>query len=224
MNDYLSLVLQSKLFEGFSRLDCKIMYSLLQPRWMNFSKNEVIVNEGDIVDFIGIVRIGRIISAKFDYEGNVNLMEILECPMSLCTEVVFTTSRISPITITSAEDSTILVFSYARFMESLPDKYRVKMLNNINHILANDNVRKMYKINVLSKKSLRDKILMYLYLMKKKTGKSSFEIRMNREQFAQYLCVNRSALSHELAIMRKEGLISFNKDMFTICKNNTRNK
>ena len=221
MDNYLDLMMQSRLFKGFSKYDCKCIYSLMQPRCMNYIKNEVIIHEGNKVDCIGIIVRGRISCAKYDCEGKVNLMEIMECPMLLCTEIVLTSSRISPLTIISAEDSSVLFFPYNRFMEndSISDKYKIKMMNNIIHLLANDNIKKMYKIIVLSKKSLRERILMYLHLMETKRGESTFSIGMNREQFAQYLCVNRSALSNELSIMKKEGLISFDKNIFTVHNN-----
>lgn len=220
VRDYLSLIMKSKLFEGFSKSDCITIHSLLQPNFKDFLKNEVIVNEGDRVDYIGIVSTGRVISTKIDYDGNTHLIEILEPPMLFGMEIVTTSSRISPLTITSAEQCSILVFSYDKFMaeEALLNQYRVKMLSNIMHLLANENVKKMYKIEVLSKRSLRERIMIYLHLMERKSGEASFCIGMNREQFAQYLCVNRSALSHELSAMRKEGLISFHKNWFTINK------
>lgn len=221
MENDLSLIMQSKLFEGFLKSECKIIYSSLQPKLMHFKKNEVIVNGDDLVNFIGIVSSGRVTSAKYDYEGNINLMEIMERPKLICMDIVFTSSRVSPMTIISAEDSSVLVFNYDKLMvqETLPEKYRIQMLNNSIRLLANDNIRKMYKINLLTKKSLRDKILMVLHLFESRRGQSSFDIGMNREQFAQYLCANRSALSHELGVMRKDGLISFNKNIFTICRN-----
>ena len=218
MDNYLSLMMQSKLFEGFSNSDCQTIYSLLQPNLREFSRNEIIVNEGDRVEDIGILCAGRIMSVKIDYLGNTHLMEILQRPMIFGIEIVTTPSQISPITMISTEKSSILVFSYHRFMakDVLLDQFRVKVLNNIMHLLANENVKKMYKIEVLSKRSLRNKILIHLHLMEKKAGGSPFSIGMDREQFAQYLCVNRSALSHELSTMKKEGLIFFHKDIFTI--------
>ena len=221
LENKLPLLMESKLFEDFTEAECKMVCSLLQPDLMDYAKNENIVNEGDLVDYFAIVCNGRVIKNKVGCDGNTHLIEILEKPKMFGIEIAASSSRISPITICSAEESSILRFQYDRILnqEFIPDKYRIKVLNNLINLMANDNVRKMYKIEVLSQKSLRIKILMHLHLMRDKTGKSSFSIGMDREQFAQYLCVNRSGLSHELGLMRKDGLISFKKDMFTVLDN-----
>ncbi len=71
-------------------------------------------------------------------------------------------------------------------------------------------------MELLAKKSLREKISAYLLRQQKKAGKNVFIIPLNREELADYLCVNRSSLSHELSKMQKDGLISFNKNKFEI--------
>lgn len=84
------------------------------------------------------------------------------------------------------------------------------------NILSNENIRLMYKIDTLSKRSLRDRITTYLSIIREKRHVDTFDIGMTQEQFAQYLCVNRSVLSSELNKMRKEGLIDFTKSTYTV--------
>jgi CRP-like cAMP-binding protein len=74
----------------------------------------------------------------------------------------------------------------------------------------------MYKIDVLSKRTLQEKILTYLSLIREKNCADTFEIDMNQEQLAQYLCVNRSVLSKELNLMRKNGLIQYQGKCYTV--------
>lgn len=214
----ISIIMGSKLFEDFTQAECEMVCSLLQPDFVSFSKNEIIVNEGDQVDYFAIVCSGKVIKQKIGCEGNTLLIEILENPKLFGIEIAASSTQVSPLTICSAEESSVLRFKYDQILnqEFIPEKYRIKVLNNLINLMANDNVKKLYKIEVLSQKSLRTKILMHLQLMKEKTGMQTFSIGMDREQFAQYLCVNRSSLSHELGLMRAEGLISFKKDLFTI--------
>jgi CRP-like cAMP-binding protein len=68
----------------------------------------------------------------------------------------------------------------------------------------------------LYKKQLRERIITFLQHMQNKTGSDSFDIGMDREHFAQYLGVNRTALSHALSLMREDGLIEFKRDHFEI--------
>ena len=76
----------------------------------------------------------------------------------------------------------------------------------------------MYKTDVLSRRTLRERVTTYLSIIREKRGSDTFDIGMTQEQFAQYLCVNRSALSKELNAMRREKLIDFRKTVYTIKK------
>ena len=88
------------------------------------------------------------------------------------------------------------------------------MLRNISNQLSNENIKRQNKVDVLSVNGLRDRVMMYLETQASKKGTSSFTIPFNREELANYLCVNRSALSHELSLMRQEGIIEFRKNRF----------
>jgi CRP-like cAMP-binding protein len=115
----------------------------------------------------------------------------------------------SPATLTSRADSTVLFIPYAKILESDGVRTEVKktIMTNCGEILSNELIRLMYKIDVLSKRMLRERILTYLSLMRERTGSDTVDIGMNQEQFAQYLCVNRSVLSKELNQMRRSGLM-----------------
>lgn len=80
--------------------------------------------------------------------------------------------------------------------------------------MASDNIRKMHKIEILAERGLRNRILMYLEILHRKSGTDTVSVKMSREQLAQYLCVNRSALSNELNKMKREKIIDFERDQF----------
>jgi len=89
-------------------------------------------------------------------------------------------------------------------------------LENILIYIANENIRKQHKIEIISQNGLRDRILTCLRMFSRRRRSSSFAISFTREEFADYLCVNRSALSHELSKMQQEGILTFRKDHFTL--------
>jgi CRP-like cAMP-binding protein len=93
---------------------------------------------------------------------------------------------------------------------------RETVTNNIFRILADDSMKKQYKIDVLYKKSMRERVKTFLLHMAEKTDSQSFDIGMDREQLARFLGVNRSALSHELSLMQHDGLIRFSKSRFKL--------
>lgn len=210
---------KSKLLEGFSEKECGIILSQMNPRYKQFSKDEVLFQDGDKVNYVGIVCSGKITTAKLDHEGNASLLYILEPPKLLGLEIAATPSQISSIIATTAEDASVVMFSYGELttQDRLPMETRNRIMHNMLTLLANENMRRMYKIDLLCHKSLRERILTYLrFVARKKGTSSSFTIPFNRDQLAQYLNVNRSALSHELALMQREELISFKKNKFTL--------
>lgn len=218
MSTTIALMKESKLFEGFSFEDCATVHSLLKPRCKSFLKDEILVHDGDRVDYVALVLRGKIYTAKLDNEGNASLLYILEPPKLFGLEIAATPTQISSITVSSAEKSEVIFFTYADLTtnERLPAVFRNKLMHNMLSILANENMRRLYKIEFLSKKTLRERILAYLRFQAQKAGKLTFAIPFNREQLAQYLNVNRSALSHELSLMAKDGLISFSRNRFIL--------
>ena len=86
-----------------------------------------------------------------------------------------------------------------------------ELLQGIVGYMADESIRRMYRIEIMSKKKLRDRILTYLRIKESEIGTSAFTLDISREQLAYELCVNRSALSNELGKMQREGLISIDK-------------
>ena len=218
----IDLMMKSKLFEGFSEAECLELRTLLRPTLKEYSRRQMLINEGDRVDFLGLVESGRLTCTKFYYTGNSHIISVLEPFDLLGLETVVTPTRISPVTVTAQSVSSILVFDYDSLITDkvLHRTSRLRIMENLIKILGNEGIRQMYKIEVLSKRALRDRVMTYLCLMSQKRGKDTFSIRMTQEQLAQYLCVNRSALSAELNDMAREGLISFKRDCYSICREN----
>lgn len=215
---HLAVMKRAKIFEGFSSLDCDAIVSLIKPEIKWFAKDEIIINEGDEIDYLGIVCSGKIVRERQDYEGNVSLQHILVSPNIFGFDIASTPTKISPITLKCLKDSKVMLFSYTKLVAEniTPAKNRILLMSNLITLLANENMRRLYKIELLSQKLLRKRIVMYLNFVARKTGSRTFIIPFDRSQFAQYLNANRSALSSELSQMKKDGLIAFNKNKFTI--------
>jgi CRP-like cAMP-binding protein len=88
-------------------------------------------------------------------------------------------------------------------------------------IISNENIRKHYRLAILSTRGLRDRILIYLSMQAGRAGNSTFSIPFSRDELASFLCVNRSALSHELSLMEQDGLIRFHKNEFSLLLDGT---
>ena len=98
----------------------------------------------------------------------------------------------------------------------LPEADRLIMMESLLGLIAGENLRKMSQIEIISQKGLRSRILTFLAIQRSFFGCDEFTVPYNREELADYLCVNRSALSHELRRMEQEHLLYCRKNIFRI--------
>lgn len=181
-------------------------------------KGNFLIQYQETLDFFGIILRGSVHTMHIFPDGCVSIMDALK-PGEVCgADLICTRSRISPYYARAAEDVELLVFPGKIIWDPgfLPESIRRTMTDRLLVLLAQSNMKKEYRLAILSRKGIRDRILTYLTMQADKRHTDTFEIPFNREELASFLCVNRSALSHELSLMRKEGLISFHKNRFTI--------
>ena len=133
-------------------------------------------------------------------------------------DLLWTGSRVAPYFAVAAEDSQVVQFPAFLLDEDggLEAKWRLQILEKVLKLISQDNMRKEYRLSILSRKGLRERILTYLSMQGAKRRTSTFTIPFTREELASFLCVNRSAMCHELSLMQQEGLISFRKNEFTL--------
>lgn len=189
----------------------------LQFQVCTYSKGELIFLEGEAVQEVAILHTGTVRGEKFHMEGDVDLMYLYRKGETFGAEAAVSRRKSSPLTYVANEDSSAILIPFKGICES---RYAGPVTLALLQILADDNIKKLYKIEMLSKRGLRERIMTYLRIMRKKAGKETFSIHMDQMQFAQYLCVNRSALSYELNAMKREGIIRFKKDRFEILEKN----
>lgn len=211
-------LIKTKLFSGISRADVDLLYPLLNIQQKQCQKGAVLVGPDKVVDFIGVVFSGELNTYKEDVDGRLNLIRKTHASEMFGLDIASTPSQVSPLVISCATDAEIATFPYALIASPgpIPDQHRCVMLKNILELIANQNIRQLYKIDILSRKSLRDRIMLYLTLQAKRKKTNELLLPFNREEFAAYLCVDRSALSRELGRMQREGLITYNKNRFRI--------
>lgn len=209
----MEILKKTGLFDKLSDRECTLLFNMLAIGEKTYSKREIIVHEGSEVQHLFVVKKGKVIGEKFHIEGETNLLNVYEEGEVMGLEAASSISKTSPLTYTADTEVTVIMIDIASIL-SCPLKEII--LENIIHLLSDISIRQMYKIQVISKHGLRDRIMAHLLIMQRKRNTEVFDIRMSQEQLAQYLCVNRSALSYELNKMKKEGLIDFKKSKFKI--------
>ncbi len=187
-------------------------------RVRQFSKGEEIIGARERVDWFGVVLEGRVQIKQLFSNGMSSLMENLFSSYVLGAELIFTKTRKSPYHAVAAVPTQVMVFPCGLLTDPgvLPAEDRQIMWRQLLTMISQANMRKHNRIAILSQRGLRDRVLTYLTLQAARREDDSFQISFSREELADYLCVNRSALSHELSLMKQDGLIQFRKNRFTL--------
>ncbi len=198
------------------QLICQTLLPL--GRMRGFAQNETIISAQEQVDWFGIVLEGRVQIMQTFSSGMTSLMENLFPSYALGADLIFTKTRRSPYHAVAAVPSRVMAFPKELLTEPglLPPEARLALWQRLLTMISQANMRKHNRIAILSQRGLRARVLTYLILQANHRADDSFQIPFSREELADHLCVNRSALSHELSLMEQEGLIRFRKNRFTL--------
>ena len=210
---YLESVIESGLLDELKKADYMEAFEQLKITGRNYKPGEAVFFEGDLIDKFCIVRKGSVRSEKTYLNGEVHIIDIFDEGAVFGLAVAASRSRVTAVDFISNEDTTIVFVS----MHSIrKNKFANEMQKALTYMLADSNIKMSNKIEILAERGLRDRVMVYLHVLQAKSGTDTVTIRMSREQLAQFLCVNRSALSNELSKMKKDGIIDFKGPRFTI--------
>ncbi len=216
MKNYFDLVCAHPIFDNITREDFNAMFNCISAFEKSYAKNEYILHLGDKIDFVGIVISGEVRVMKSDENGNETIIaEISDGDIFL---EVFACADIfqSPVSIVAGAKSRVLFLDYRKIVTTCSSscRFHQTLISNMLKVIARKSLYLNQKIDIISKKTLREKIMAYFNYSRR--GAKKFTIELNREQLASFLCADRSALSNELSKMQKEGIIKFSKNEFEI--------
>ena len=213
---YLETVINSGLFRHVRKSDYISVFEKLSISERNFKRGETIYYQGDVIDQLCIVERGSVRGEKTYPNGDIHIVSIFDEGSIVALEIPLSRKKTSPIDVIANENCRMVVVSIQSIEQS---RHRDQLHRALMENLADDNIRMMHKIEILAERGLRDRVMVYLNVLSSKSGSNVVQVRMSREQMAQFLCVNRSALSNELNKMKREGIIDFRRGEFTILKN-----
>ncbi|MBR0455507.1 MAG: Crp/Fnr family transcriptional regulator [Firmicutes bacterium] len=210
---YLESIIDSGLLNELKKTDYMEAFEQLKISGRSYKPGETIFFEGDVIDKFCIIRKGSVRSEKTYLNGEVHIVDIFDEGSVFGLAFAVSRSRVTALDFISNESSEIVFVSMHSIQKN---KFSSEMNKSLTFMLADSNIKMSNKIEILAERGLRDRILVYLNVLRVKSGSDTVTVKMSREQLAQYLCVNRSALSNELSKMKKEGLIDFKGPKFTI--------
>ena len=206
------------LFAGIAEENLNALLNCLHPPLKRYAKNQFVLLEGDPTDRFGLVISGKVQILKEDYFGTRNIIASVG-PNELFGEA-FSAAELDayPLSVIAAEESEILLFNMKQLLTTCERScaYHHRLIRNMVRILGRKNVGLLTKIDHVSQRSTRDKVLSYLSSVAKETGSNQFTIPFNRQELADYLCAERSALSAVISKLQEEGVLTFNRNRFTL--------
>lgn len=204
------------LFHGVSGEELGSMLGCLDARERHYSKGEAIFREGDRAEWVGIVLEGEVHIMKEDYAGNRSVIGAVG--QGQLFGEVFACAGVEhlPVSAVATQPCRVLLVSCRRIITTCPSScgFHNLVIRNLLHIVARKNLMLNQKIEFLSKKTTRDKLLAFLSAHAKAQNSKIFSIPYDRQALADYLGVERSAMSAELSRLKKDGVIDFHKNQF----------
>jgi len=208
--------LHSPLFDGIESHDRKAMLSCTGYHISTFRRGDIVAFEEENIKHVGIVLSGAVDMVKEDLWGNRTMLVRTRKGDVFGETFACGSDNLSVVTFTVSEDATILFMPFDRVMHNctMACQFHLKLIENMVRVIANKNRDLMRKVEVVSKRTIREKLLAYLSIQSQVQQSRYFEIPLGRVELAEYLCVDRSALTRELAKMKDDGLIDYDRNNF----------
>ena len=218
MEKYITLLRNSKLFQGIDEKDITSMLGCLSAVRRNYHKGETVFQRGERIDSVALLLEGSIHIQKEDYWGNLSILnEITEGEIFGEVYACLGSEEILNNAV-AVKDSEVLFLDVKRILTMCPSAcpFHGRLIRNLLSVLAQKNKMLTQKMEHMSKRTTREKLLSYLSEQSQRAGSPVFDIPFNRQQLADFLSVDRSAMSAELGRMRDEGILSFERSHFEL--------
>lgn len=206
------------LFDGIKEDDRSEMLKCLNAKKKQYKKGSTVLGRGGRTSEMGMVLEGSVHMVKDDFWGNRSILGQAS-PGQMFGEVYACLPRQGlEVDVVAAEDTEVLFLDVGRILTvcSSACSFHTRLIRNLLTILAEKNLMLTHKMEHMAQKSTRDKVLSYLSMEAEKQGGPEFAIPFNRQQLADYLSVDRSAMSRELSRMKAEGLLDFHRNRFRL--------
>ena len=210
----------TQLFRGLKEAEITSLLECLHTAKRSYQKGEVILSEGSITENIGIVLSGMAVISCNDIWGNTSILGNV-APGSVFAEVyACIPGQPTLVTVSAVEDTSVLFMNVSRVLATCINAcpFHTRLVRNLLTVCAHKSLQLSQRILHTSSKSIRGRLMSYFSECAKRAGSNSFLIPYNRQQLADYLNVDRSALSAELGKLRREGVLSAERNRFTILK------
>jgi len=221
MKKYSDMLYNIPLFRNINQADIEIMLNCLNPYLRSYEKGIYITHCGERINAIGVVVNGTVQMLKEDVWGNTTILAIIQEKDIFGETFVCSRYYNSTVSFRTATDCEVLFLSLAKLLHSCSNvcEFHHQLIDNMIILMAQKNMQLMEKVEIISRKTLREKILTYLSRQAQRNNNLCFTVPLGRQELADYLGADRSALSRELSRMKDDGLIDYHKSTFRLYEN-----
>ena len=218
MKKYLPLLKRTKLFGGIEEEELLSLLKCLNAKKQDIPKGGYIFHVGEYLSTVALMLKGSAHIQRNDYWGNLSILGKITEGEIFGEAFAIQGSETMLNDVVAIEDSTILFLDVNRILTvcSASCRFHNMLVKNLFGILAQKNRTLTRKLRHMSHRSTREKLLSYLSEQSRLSGSPSFEIPFNRQQLADFLSVDRSAMSNELSKMQNEGILEYNRNKFIL--------
>lgn len=218
MEKYFEILRACALFEHIEQQDIFGMLSCLGAKAKEYSKKQVVFARGQPARYVGVVLSGSVRIEQLDYSGQRSIVSTCQPADIFAESFACAGGATLPVSAVCARDSSVLLIDSARIMAPCDSSchFHRQLIYNLMKIIAAKNIRFHRKLDIISRRTTKEKLLAYLSYMAAENNSRSFYIPFSRQELADYLEVDRSGLSVRISRLKKEGMLECDKNFFCL--------
>jgi CRP-like cAMP-binding protein len=212
------VIKNAPLFTGIDSTELESLLHCLQAKLQEFGREEYLFRVGDRAESLGMLLHGSVLVVQEDFWGNRNLMSRIAPGQVFAEAFACSPGAVLNVSVVADEPGTVMWLNVQRILNTCPTActHHVRMIRNLLSDLANKSLQFNEKLTHIGQRTTREKLLSYLSAEAQRKGCSTFDIPFDRQQLADYLSVERSAMSAELSRLQKQGVLAYTKNHFSL--------
>ena len=220
MKQYISMIDNVPLFEGINADDLVRSLTCLSAQVIPVHQGQVILRQGDPAVKLGVVLRGGAHVMTGDEQGNHTIIAVIHEKELFGDTFACAGVQALPSSVVAAQDGLVLLLEHERVITGCRQGCMAhsRLVTNLLRAIAGKNLKLNQKLNIVTQKTTREKLYAYLLVQQNMAGTARFRIPFDRQKLADYLGVERSAMSAELGKMKRAGLIDYWKNEFELLR------
>ena len=220
MEQYFEIISNAAMFDGIDREDLRSLMHCLQARTVTVRKGAPVFLEGDPAGFVGIVLEGAVQLVRDEYYGDRTVIAHAQTGEVFGEAFACAGVQTMPISAYALQNTVVLMLSFGKMLSVCSNAcpFHNRLVKNMMQLVARRNLELSGKIRIMSRKTTKAKLMEYLSEQAKRSGNNEFTIPFDRQALADYLGVERSAMSAELSKLKRDGNLETKGSWFRLLK------